>query len=119
MKAQDEGSIKVWRMENFRMAPFDIEEVEQLSASESYGMAAAEAAAAGLPLLGLDTGELRSFGDEDARTILPIDATDDVVASALRQLLARPHALRAKRATRPGSRRTWRCAATEFAAACR
>jgi glycosyltransferase involved in cell wall biosynthesis len=90
-----------------------------LSTSESYGMAAAEAAAAGLPLLGLDTGELHSFGDEESRTILPIDATDDVVTSALRRLLARPHALRSKRATRPGQRRTWRCAATEFAAACR
>ena len=78
-----------------------------LSVSESYGMAAAEAAAAGLPLLGLDTGELRSFGRDEARWLLPVDADAHDVASALLRLLATPDALRAKRGDRAGGRRTW------------
>jgi glycosyltransferase involved in cell wall biosynthesis len=90
-----------------------------LSVSESYGMAAAEAAAAGLPLLGLDTGELRSFGRDEARWLLPVDADAHDVASALQRLLAAPRALRAKRGERAGGRRTWGDAAAELAAACR
>ena len=89
-----------------------------MSTRESYGMAAAEAAAAGLPLFGLDTGELRAFGDRDARWLLPVDADDAAVSATLHALLAAPRALADCRRTIPGERRSWRKVADEFAAAC-
>lgn len=88
-----------------------------LSSSESYGMAAAEAAAAGLPLLGADTGELRTFGVDEARWLVPVDASELEVRARLRELLADPDALRALRGRGTTPQRTWTHAAAEFAAA--
>lgn len=90
-----------------------------LSLSESYGMAAAEAAAAGLPIFGLATGELHNFGRDDARWLLPVDAADSAIASALHQLLASPDALRMRRGAEATARRSWAEVAVEFVEACR
>ena len=90
-----------------------------LSRSESYGMAAAEAVAAGLPLFGLAIGELHNFGRDNARWLLPVDAADSAIASALHQLLASPDALRARRGAEATARRSWAEVAVEFVEACR
>lgn len=86
-----------------------------LSTSESYGMAAAEAAAAGLPLFGLETGELETFGDETRRTLLPVDADDDVIRQRLAALAAD---VPPRGATDPAMR-SWQDAAHELLAAIR
>ena len=90
-----------------------------LSSSESYGMAAAEAVAAGLPMFGLATGELHSFGRNDARWLLPVDATDNAIATALHGLMSRPDALRDSRGVAVTAPRSWAEVAAEFVAACR
>ena len=90
-----------------------------LSSSESYGMAAAEAVAAGLPMFGLATGELHSFGRNDARWLLPVDATDNAIAAALHGLMSRPDALRDSRGVAVTAPRSWAEVAAEFVAACR
>ena len=86
-----------------------------LSKSESYGMAAAEAAAAGLALFGLETGELRTFGDESRRTLLPIDADDQVIHRHLAALAAD---MPPRGAADPATR-SWQDAAHELLAAVR
>lgn len=88
-----------------------------LSRSESYGMAAAEAAAAGLPLLGTDTGELNTFGVEAARWLLPVDFDDADARALLRRWIEAPRALRALRGRGAVGRRTWEQAAAELRAA--
>jgi len=90
-----------------------------LSDSESYGMAAREAVAVGLPLFGLRTGELHTFGAPEARWLLPVDADDEAVRSQLRELLRRGNDVRARRDTAPPPQRTWQQAAREFVAAIR
>jgi len=89
-----------------------------LSCNESFGMAAAEAAASGLPLLGLATGELDTFGHERARWILPTSADDCDIQDTLHRLLEEPGALRDLRAQRAPPPRKWQDAANELSAAC-
>ncbi|MCK5943063.1 MAG: glycosyltransferase, partial [Planctomycetes bacterium] len=90
-----------------------------LSASESYGMAAAEAAAAGLPVFALATGELASFTAPAARWLLPRDADDGAVSERLATVVADPEAVRALRGQAfAGEPRSWQVVADEFAAAC-
>lgn len=84
-----------------------------LSERESYGMAAAEATAAGLALFGLDVGELASFGDDDARFLLPVDASDQQLRDQLESLAARAP----RRQVRPRDARTWAQAGRELLAA--
>ena len=88
-----------------------------LSRDESFGMAAAEAVAAGLPLVATDTGELATLGRDEARWLLPVDADERVVRAQLHDLIARPDELRALRGRSAAPVRTWRDAAAELVAA--
>ena len=88
-----------------------------LSRDESYGMAAAEAVAAGLPLVATDTGELATFGRGEARWMLPVDADERAVRALLRDLIARADELRALRGKSAAPARTWSDAAAELVAA--
>lgn len=89
-----------------------------LSRSESFGMAAAEAAAGGLPVLALDTGEIATFVDDGENGwLLPVDADDARIGNLLRELLTSPDALRQARGA-PRPMPSWDAVADEFAAAC-
>ncbi|MFK7739343.1 MAG: glycosyltransferase family 4 protein [Planctomycetota bacterium] len=90
-----------------------------LSRSESYGMACAEAATAGLPLLALQTGEIHSFAETGHAWLLDANASDSAIGQQLGLLLKQPHAVAgARRQTRPSACRTWAEAAVEFERAC-
>lgn len=84
-----------------------------LSERESYGMAAAEATAAGLALFGLDVGELATFGDDRARFLLPADASDRQLRDQLESLAANVPLRQAG----PRAPRTWEQVGRELAAA--
>jgi len=90
------------------------------SRQESFGMAVAEAAACGTPVLAFDTGEIRSFV-RDGRNGWLVDARADatVFAAALAQLLGDPSALAAATlaAERPALG-DWPTVAQEFLRAC-
>lgn len=91
------------------------------SRRESFGMAVAEAAACGVPVLAFDTGEIRSFV-QDGRNgwLLRSDATDAEFAARLTSLLMDPGRLASARGawTRPPLQ-TWEAVARSFARACR
>jgi glycosyltransferase involved in cell wall biosynthesis len=98
------------------------------SRSESFGMAAAEAAACGVPVLAYDTGEIATFvAHGENGWLVPLDdddeaaeaGADDGLAWLLGALLADPHRLGAARAARRRpALATWDDVATAFAAAC-
>ena len=91
-----------------------------LSLNESFGMAVAEAASAGLPVLALKTGEIGSFILHDRNGWLqPISATDNDIRAALDQLITNPQMLRdASAAWRPPAVNSWEDVADKFASAC-
>lgn len=91
------------------------------SRSESFGMAVAEAAACGVPVLAFATGEIGTFVLDGANGwLVPADASDQVFAARLQALLAEPAALRAARAAaRRPPLGDWDEATRRFVAACR
>lgn len=91
-----------------------------LSRSESFGMAVAEAAAAGLPVLALATGEIDRFVvDGSNGWLLPPDAEDQAIRSRLQDLLAKPAKLEAAKAARSRpAMASWQEVAHSFSQAC-
>lgn len=90
------------------------------SRSESFGMAVAEAAACGTPVLAFAAGEIATFlVDGRNGWLLPADAGDAAFAARLGALLRQPGLLAAARtaAQRP-KLDDWDRVATDFAAAC-
>lgn len=91
-----------------------------LSCSESFGMAVAEAAAAGLPVLALATGEIESFVQNGKNGwLLPSDAADHEIHACLHGLLDSPRRLEDAKAARVRPPMAdWQDVAHRFAAAC-
>lgn len=90
------------------------------SRSESFGMAVAEAAACGTPVLAFATGAIPTLVHEGVNGwLLPVDAHDEAMTGRLHTLLREPELLRAARARalRP-SLAPWPVVAERFAAAC-
>lgn len=102
----------------YRFARADL--LVSLSQSESFGMAIAEAAASGTPVLAIETGEVETFVTHDKNGwLLPNDASDEQIHTELRQLLAAPAVLDdAKEARTRPPLATWDTVAKRFAAAC-
>ncbi|MCR9244308.1 MAG: glycosyltransferase [bacterium] len=83
------------------------------SRSESFGMAAAEAAASGLPMVAFATGAIPSFA-ATADRMVPDDTSDEAMIDLLAEVFAAP------RPARTSARRTldnWDTVADRFAAA--
>jgi len=91
------------------------------SRSESFGMAVAEAAACGTPVLAFRTGAIDTFVQDGANGwLVDTNAADEVFAARLHDLLRSPRLLDTARghARRPGLR-SWDDTARVFATACR
>ena len=92
------------------------------SRSESYGMAVAEAAACGTPVLAFATGAIADHLQHGANGwLLPPAADDAAMARQLHELLRQPQRLVAARATatsRTSSLQPWHVVAEAFRAAC-
>lgn len=91
-----------------------------LSQSESFGMAVAEATAAGLPAVALATGEFERFIDHGKNGwLLPRDTEDNAIRALLEDLLSNPAKLESAKAarTRPNLA-SWPEVAQSFVKAC-
>lgn len=91
------------------------------SRQESFGMAVAEGAACGVPVVAFATGEIASFvSDGQNGWLAPADASDAAFARLLHDVLRAPHRLDAARlaAVRPALD-GWDQVAAAFSAACR
>ncbi|HEX6813767.1 MAG TPA: glycosyltransferase family 4 protein [Planctomycetota bacterium] len=91
------------------------------SRSESFGMAVAEAAACGAPVLAFDTGEIRSFVQDGCNGwLLAAGASDAEFAAKLDALLMdAPRLAAARRSPMRPRLETWDEVARSFARACR
>lgn len=91
------------------------------SRKESFGMAVAEAAACGVPVLAFNTGEIDSFvHDGENGWLVAPDADDSSFAARLRALVARPSDLdRARTFARAPGLASWDVVTDRFVAACR
>lgn len=89
------------------------------SRSESFGMAVAEAAACGVPVLAFDTGEIRSFVDQRNGWLLPSTASDQDFAAHLAHCLDElGSGARVRGLARRPLLANWDAVARSFAAAC-
>jgi glycosyltransferase involved in cell wall biosynthesis len=90
------------------------------SRSESFGMAVAEAAAVGIPVLAFATGEIATFVvDGENGWLLPADAPWSAFVDRLRTLLAIPtHLEAARQAAKRPALADWDATARTFVAAC-
>lgn len=102
----------------YRFARADL--LVSLSRDESFGMAVAEAAAAGLPVLALATGEIESFIHHGQNGwTLPNTMADDELSMHLQDLLHSPSKLEAaKAARRSPALADWDAVAKDFVVAC-
>lgn len=93
------------------------------SRSESFGMAVAEAAACGVPVLAFATGAIAEHVQHGANGwLLPCTADDAAMAAQLHALLRQPEHLVAARAAASAVRPSlppWEVVAEQFHAACR
>lgn len=91
------------------------------SRKESFGMAVAEAAACGVPVLAFNTGEIDSFvHDGENGWLVAPDADDPSFAARLRALVARSSDLdRARTLARAPNLASWDVVTDRFVAACR